>query len=234
MKILTEYELRAKCLGQEVEHYRVAADVFVTPLAKEYLRDRGIRLEIADTPAEMPQVKASTQGPKPEEMTHLNGSTLVPKTHPRIRLRGRLDSLESRILELQLAAHEQGNSQLIDQLGELLEQVRVILGCEVRETPLPAATLLGLDSDGLRRVSHNVRQEFGFGHPVPDYRMGRLPVLLNSLRTQVRETELEAVAAFAQPDGTVARLDLVQALNRLSSAVYILFCQQLAKGGLSV
>ena len=35
---------------------------------------------------------------KPEHMTHLNGEYLVPKTHPRIRFRGAVDTLEAEIL----------------------------------------------------------------------------------------------------------------------------------------
>ena len=35
---------------------------------------------------------------KPEDMTHLNGDTLVPKTHPRIAFRGAMDSLEAELL----------------------------------------------------------------------------------------------------------------------------------------
>ena len=35
---------------------------------------------------------------KPEHMTHLNGDTLVEKTHPRILFRGAVDTLEAELL----------------------------------------------------------------------------------------------------------------------------------------
>ena len=41
---------------------------------------------------------------KPEHMTHLNGEILVPKSHPRILFRGKLDTLESELILCQLAA----------------------------------------------------------------------------------------------------------------------------------
>ena len=41
---------------------------------------------------------------KPEHMTHLDGTTLVPKTHPRIVFRGKMDSLEARLIACRLAA----------------------------------------------------------------------------------------------------------------------------------
>lgn len=240
MKTLSEYELRAMCLASGTKEYRVEEGTFITPMAREYLRDRGITLTVVPRGSSkvMPQTpmgegrekyrSALTGEPmaeKPEEMTHLRGNLLVPKTHPRILLRGRLDSLEAKILELQLLAWEEGCRQLTEDLGELLDFVRELLAAEVKDTPFTGKKLLGMDSDRLRYVSHHVREEIGIDHPVPDYRMGRLAVALNSLRTQVRETELAAVTAFSTPG---ERVDLIQALNRLSSCVYILFCRRLA------
>ena len=40
---------------------------------------------------------------KPEHMTHLNGDVLVPKNHPRIVFRGKMDTLESELILCQLA-----------------------------------------------------------------------------------------------------------------------------------
>ena len=40
---------------------------------------------------------------KPEHMTHLNGDVLVPKNHPRIVFRGKMDKLEAELLLCQLA-----------------------------------------------------------------------------------------------------------------------------------
>ena len=54
--------------------------------------------------------------------------------------------------------------------------------------------------------------------------MGRVCAELNYLRTFIRETELSAVEAFTV-DGEMKRSDIVEALNRLSSCVYIIFCK---------
>ena len=70
--------------------------------------------------------------------------------------------------------------------------------------------------------------------------MGGLCLALNFLRTQVRETELAAANAFCgspRPSATplaseggleVERPDLLEALNRMSSAVYLLFLRELS------
>ena len=171
---------------------------------------------------------------KPEEMTHLRGNLLVPKTHPRIAFRGKLDSLIARFLEVQLLAKEKGDTAVVSDLEDLLGFLQAILAAEVKEQPLGDVVLLGMPSEAVRDVSHHVQREFGIPHPIPSHKMGRLCVALNSLRAQVREGELAAAQAFSQ-EGTFTRPDLIEGLNRLSSAVYIIFCRQLSgwyeKGG---
>ena len=121
-----------------------------------------------------------------------------------------------------------GGSTLAEDLEALLLHLRQILAAEVKEQPLEPCRLLGMDSDEIRRVSHNVKEHIGIDHPIPSYKMGRTCTALNRLRTQVREAELAAAAAFVAEDGSCSRTDILQALNRLSSCVYILFCRNLA------
>lgn len=163
---------------------------------------------------------------KPENMTHLQGNVLVPKTHPQIAFRGMLDSLEAKIMSLQVTASENGLHRLTDALEEVLAYVRQILSAEVLDRELAEIYLLGLDSAGLRYESHHIKEIYGIPHPMPEYRMGRICIGLNELRTFVRETELAAARAFQSGD-TCTRPDIVEAMNRLSSVIYILFCRQL-------
>ena len=62
---------------------------------------------------------------KPEHMTQLTGNLLVPKTHPRIVFRGKLDSLEAALLLEARALPEQAKA-----LEEILGCVRKLLRCE--------------------------------------------------------------------------------------------------------
>ena len=48
---------------------------------------------------------------------------------------------------------------------------------------------------------------------------------LNRARCAAREAELRAVAAFSDRDGTPTRSDILRAMNRLSSMLYILMIQ---------
>lgn len=171
--------------------------------------------------------------PKPEYMTHLLGDVLVPKTHGRIRFRGIIDSLEADVIEAQALASSLGEEWYTGRLGEALDCLRSVLAAEVKEIPLPEFTFFGLSEEELHSQSHNVRGTFGMEHPVPDYTMGPLAVRLNTLRTRIREGELLAVRVFWE-DGAEEnprrREDIIRVMNRLSSALYWLFCRCISKG----
>ena len=61
-------------------------------------------------------------------------------------------------------------------------------------------------------------------HPIPGWEMGELALRINTLWTRVREVELAAATAFEAP-GEAPRPDIIRELNRLSSAVYLIFCR---------
>lgn len=166
---------------------------------------------------------------KPEHMTHLHGNVLVPKTHPRIVLRGRLDSLEAEIVCLQLRAQRAGEETLAGWLEEITTFCRCLMSCEVAEKPLGKWKLLGLESRELREQSQQPRKYFGVGHLLPDCRLGEWSVELNRLRALSRQVELAAAEAFVHPDGMAERDDLLQGYNRLSSAFYLLMLRLAAE-----
>lgn len=156
---------------------------------------------------------------KPEHMTQLTGDVLVSKTHPRITFRGKLDSLESELLLLALEEKE-----LEGECREMLDFVRKLLRCEVLEEPVPEEKLLGYTQEELRSHSQIPQKYLGVPHFMPQPQHGIGIARLNHLRTQVRETELAAAAAFPE-----SRQDIIRGLNRLSSAVYILMLKQLGR-----
>lgn len=237
MEVITEAELRTARISEMGNEYHVPEGTYVTAPAKEYLRDRKIRL-VYDTKqsAVMSRTEVRKQGDytyihaetgagyrdKPEEMTHLRGNLLVAKTHPRIALRGKLDALSADILLLQ--SDKLTGEGLRRDLNEVLGCVRAVLGAEVKDMVLGEVQLFGMTSEELREVSHYVREHFGMDHPIPDYTMGETALMLNLLRTKVREAELKAAEVFAGGDSQ----GIIKCLNRLSSGVYILFCRVLS------
>lgn len=148
--------------------------------------------------------------------TSLNAHERVSKTHARIELRGRLDSLNARIILFQ--AHSD-NDEYTSDLEEVREVVRCLQGLEAREKVFEGVmTLWGMDEEEIHERSHNPQKFYGRGHLVFHHDMGREASEINLLRTLVRETELCACRAFDDND----TLKIIHVLNRLSSALYIL------------
>ncbi len=160
---------------------------------------------------------------KPEHLTALRGNLLVPKDHPEIRFRGQLDSLEADIIVTQTVFARLGLTVGVADLGEMLRFVKQILRAEVLDLPLEQINLLGLDDAQLRHRSHYPQEYYGMPHFAASVDDGEAVALLNRLRTRVREVELAAFTAYST-GGTDApsRPDLIQALNRLSSACYLM------------
>ena len=229
----------------------------LTPAAREYLQSRKIKIVkagqqpqpriVATEVPPMPEVTipAPTPAPikpkfvdyetgafymeKPEHMTHLVGNVLVVKNHPRILFRGKLDSLQSAVVLAQVDIHDRGGSQaLIDDLGDILKILREMMRCDVLDEPFQMDTIIGLTHAELREQSHDPQRFFGVKAMVlPDYTMGRDFALLNQLRTDVRETEVAAANAF-HTGAKYTRGDIIEELNRMSSAMHIMMCRYLA------
>ena len=153
---------------------------------------------------------------KPEHMTHLNGDTLVEKTHPRILFRGAVDTLEAELLLC--AANAQG--EIRKQLEEALSYTRTLLRNEVLDEQVVAETLGGMDEKALRERSHRPQDFYGQPHFMPAPTDSRLLLQVNKARCTARAAELKAVAAFPAD-----REDLLRAFNRLSSFLYLIMIQ---------
>ena len=161
---------------------------------------------------------------KPEHMTHLNGEVLVPKTHPRIRFRGKMDTLEAELILCQLVPGAPEGA-----LGEILDLSRKILRCDVLEEPLRQDTLCGLTQAEQRERSHMPQDYYGQPHFMPQASDGSVIAGLNRARCFAREAELAAVEAFSNREGNLLREDIPKALNRMSSMLYLLMIQEKAK-----
>lgn len=159
---------------------------------------------------------------KPEHMTHLRGNTLVFKNHKQIIFRGKMDTLESKILEAQVFFEKNKVKKLVDDLQEILIFIRNITKAEVLDIKLEDMNLLGLNEKQIREMSHNPKEYFNIGHEFPDYRMGESVIHINSIRAFTREVEISAYEAFKDEYGNVSRNDIIQALNRLSSVFWVI------------
>ena len=166
---------------------------------------------------------------KPEHMTQLFGNRLVCKDHPRILFRGKLDALQADVVLAQAMIQTSNGSQsLIGDLADVLKDLREIMKCEVLDEKMDVDTIIGLTHEELRAQSHNPMKYYKIKQMVlPDYTMGTEYAWLNKLRTAIRETEVAACQAFHSGKKYI-RTDIIEELNRLSSALHIMMCRHLA------
>lgn len=194
--------------------------------ARDFLTREGIEILPAEE-AKISEYQLLSGGflrEKPEHMTHLSGNILVPKTHPRIGFRGKMDTLESElILTIQQVPEFSG------ELKEILKLSRNIIRCEVLEEPLSWEKLCGMTEEELHRRSHFPQDYYGQPHFMPEPEDGPEIARLNRCRCAAREAELAAAAAFTDENGQLTRADLLRAMNRMSSMLYLLMIRKKAE-----
>ena len=198
----------------------------LTPGARDFLSRERVEI-LSGEQAKVRQYRllnGATLEEKPEQMTHLHGNVLVPKTHPRIAFRGAMDSLEAELVLCQLQCETWRK-----ELGEILALARMLIRCEVMGEPVPEGKLCGLTEEEQRKHSHRPQDFYGQTHFMPDYSDGETVLLLNKCRCAARSAELAAARAFIREAGTADRQDILKALNRMSSMIYILMIREKSK-----
>ena len=255
MKAITEDIIRTELKTSRPEVYYIPEGKILTPAAREYLNQQQIGIDLeknrkAETKQAEPKGEACVYenqkimepkakyidhengaffSEKPEYMTQIYGNRLVNKNDPMIKFRGKLDKVQAEVVFAQ-AMISSGNSSeaLLNDLNDVLATLREMMRCEVMNEPFANDTIIGLNHEELRAQSHNPMKYHNVKQMLlPDYSMGTAYSLINLIRTSVRETELFAVDAFMDNKKCV-RTDIIEGLNRLSSAMHIMMCKQLA------
>lgn len=190
----------------------------LTSEARDFLTRERIEILPADQakPESYRLLGGGTVQEKPEHFTHLHGDVLVPKTHPRIRFRGAMDTLEAELLLCDL------DGELGEELRQVLETARKLIRWEVLEQPVQEERICGLTPQELRRRSHFPQEYYGVPHFMPDFSDDPRLRRVNRARCAARNAELAAVEAFTDRDGNLTRSDIVTVLNRLSSMLYLI------------
>jgi len=230
LKVITEAVLREEFRNSRPEIYYIPEGKILSPAGREYLQQLKIKILAGEKPKSLSKKGLSApKGQKPEHMTHLYENVLVDKNHPRILFRGKLDSLQALVVMTQCQILEdRGSEALVNNLQEILDALRRMMRCDVLGEPFQNESIMGLNHAQLRERSHAPMKFYNIKQMIlPHYSMGKVYGLLNQVRTAVRETELAAVGAFKE-GSKQTRNDIIEELNKLSSAVHILMCMYLA------
>jgi ethanolamine utilization cobalamin adenosyltransferase len=154
-----------------------------------------------------------------ETKTWLNKGVAVGKGDARIAFRGEIDALQAECVCACVAAKERSGF-VLEGLAEMIKVTGRLMRCEALCENMEFYGVLGYSPEELRRISQNPNKYFGTGYFWPDENASAPMAALNRLRTVIRRCERAAVLAYPQEEDW--QLSIITALNRLSSAAYIL------------
>lgn len=234
--LITEADVRRNYdENNGLKEYFVPRHALITPAAREFLLDRKVKVihennestDMKKSSKDFYDLKGRKYSQKPEHLTHLKGNILVPKDHPRIVLRGRLDSLQSKIIETQILAEKHEKEKLLGELQKILLFVRSLVRAEVMDEKIKDQQIADMSFDDIHNRSHDPMKYYGFPHLMIEREMGEIAVALNTLRSETREVEIAAFKAFSLNNGDVSRPDIITSLNRLNSCFYIMIFENI-------
>ncbi|WP_373076619.1 ethanolamine utilization protein [Fusobacterium varium] len=241
--VLTEDKLKNLYRKEEFKKYVVENGTIMTPSARQFLADKGIEIvkeeaveektavqekviervvEKAITPKYI-GVAGESYFEKPEHMTQISGNILVKKNDERIIFRGKLDSLQAKWLILQKEFENYGNEKLQKDMESVAIFIKKIVSAEVLDMEMEEIKVLEETLDKIKEISHNPKKFFGIGNLFDISIKNSILVLkLNEMRGSSREIEIAGVTAFSNEKGIIIKKEILKALNRLSSVIYVM------------
>jgi ethanolamine utilization cobalamin adenosyltransferase len=255
--VITEAELRQMWRDGRQPLPAFPSGTRFTPSARDFLKDHGLDVRFAEPAAPPDSPPAAAPAPpawdkpgafpvvltgpvpvcvtcgqplshKPDHLTQLDAGHFGPKTAPRIKLRGRLDSLHALALLAAAEARRCNLTALGAHLDTLAAYCRELQSAEYHGRAAAPLSVAGFSETELHDLSHHP-DRLGLPHLTPGAHDHAILHWLNLLRAHAREVEIEALEAY--PPGPAAPIDalsgepgpsLARGLNRLSSAVYVL------------
>ncbi len=221
MNFLTEEDIRARNVGNGGTLV-LAKGERLTPSATEYANELRITVQDSNVSGGACDVSegaaCSATGCNPaQELTYLEQGVQVPKNHPAVTMRGKLDTMLSQIVlvQTQFDPKDRRPAFLKQCLQDLHAWVMLTLQGEVTGQSVCPAGMGGMDVPTLYTISREPKKYLGIDHLVAQGDMGGNVALLNWLRASVREVEVVAVSCSRN-------MDVLCSLNRLSSAIYVL------------
>jgi ethanolamine utilization cobalamin adenosyltransferase len=251
LKVITEAIIRAELKATKPEVYYIPEGKILSPAAREYLNQIKVNIEFEKNKGkrEAPTHRSSgggkyregvmakytdyetgeTYDKKPEHMTQLFDYVLVQKNHPRIKFRGKLDKAQALVVYSQsIIVNSEKNDGVLKDLDDILGILREMMRCEVLDEPFTLEEIIGFSHAELRERSHAPMKFYNVKYMLlPEYSMGTTYALLNLIRADIRELEVLAVDAFTRGD-KIERTDVIEELNRMSSALHIMMMKYLS------
>lgn len=158
--------------------------------------------------------------------TELYRNEFVRKDDPRIEFRGKLDSTIASSAYCSALFLAEQNIKFSEYVGEVTKALMEVMRADIVSGVPKITNIMGVDMEGLHEMSHNPQKYFKKGHFVPAPQSGVALSYLNLLRTHVRDCERAYIRANADKSAnSKVFIGISLALNRVSSAVYVLMCK---------
>ena len=236
--VLSEDILKIKYRKEAFDVFEIEKGTLLTPSAKQFLNEKGIRLVIKGEEApvstkqnelgEETEEKIIYEKPKyvgkngecyfekPEYMTVVDGNVLISKNSKLISLRGKIDTFLAELLLNAKEIEQSSNNKLIKDIETVIKFIQNIIVAEKLDKILENQILL--DSKTIKDIKENFKK----GHLLEVSLNSDLTIhKLNRLRFLARELEIQAIDYFVE-DYKVNRKDLLEAFNVLSDVIYII------------
>ena len=243
--VLSEDILKIKYRKEAFDVFEIEKGTLLTPSAKQFLNEKGIRLVIKDEEApvstkqnefgEETEEKIIYKKPKyvgkngecyfekPEYMTVVDGNVLISKNSKLISLRGKIDTFLAELLLNTKEIEQSSNNKLIKDIETVIKFIQNIIVAEKLDKILENQILLDSKTiKDIKEIIDNPKEYFKKGHLLEVSLNSDLTIhKLNRLRFLARELEIQAIDYFVE-DYKVNRKDLLEAFNVLSDVIYII------------
>lgn len=238
--VITEFSIKTYLKSNDSGIFILKKDMILTPSARQFLSEKGIEIikegdevktqeKIIEKAVEIKEILPKFKGingefyiEKGEYMTHLWKDILVPKNNTRIILRGKIDNLLAEWLMVHKRLNERKNQKLTEDLNEIFDYIKKIMNAEILDNTLNIEGCFKYSLDKIKEISHNPKKYFDTEHLFAiDATYDEIVLEMNRIRTIVRQLELSAVDAYYSQEG-LKKAEIILALNRLSSAIYII------------
>lgn len=203
----------------------------LTPAAHDFVTQWRLVLvdEKPSEPAAPDAGLAAQSGTGSKAAVKLNAGQVVAKTHRRIKLRTRIDSLLAFVRLTQRMAKQEGQHDLVRDIGLIAEHLCDLAGAEFGERPVDPLVLPDWSWEQICQVIADPAANLGIEHPTIDENEIELMHWLSVVRTQVAEVEIYALEAFETSQDDFGDT-ICQAFERLGVVLYFLQLRLKAEG----
>lgn len=227
MKFITEMELRDLYKIDPFSTYVLEPDTKITPGARQFLMDRGVKV------LQEQDKQGKNGGTAVQDLSNSPIKSMVKPEHERknwcvLRLRSRLDCIESLFQMVATDLSSCGDAVLAEEVMQLGKYVRSIKNAERNQTAPDKIEIWEWSETEIINFSQNLEKYFDINDFGIQLQRGKTMAQLNHLRVSLREIEIAILEAYwNEEQQACTREDLIEKVNIIINVLCIMMwkCQ---------